>query len=176
MEITGQKDNKTERIPDNYVMMTKTTGGRNKYQNSEWKKRKCSVESVSEREITSDRSIARKKKRNIDTSCIFTQMCDEADLTPPVFTHKRYRERDRKRSMFFPVVTSVRKPCWAEDNTQASLSITITSVLKLRVRMSLVHKPIQKHSRESKLLSYPVGWYRRILTRFNRRGESRWNH
>ncbi len=101
MEITGQKDNKTERIPDNYVMMTETTGGRNKYQNSEWKKRKCSVESASKREITSHRSIARKKKRNIDTSCIFTQMCDEADLTPPVFTHNRYRERDRKCSMFF---------------------------------------------------------------------------
>jgi len=47
-------------------MMTETTGGRNKYQNSEWKKRKCCVESASEREITTDRSIARKKKRNID--------------------------------------------------------------------------------------------------------------
>jgi len=55
VKIRGQKDYKTERIPDNYVITTKKTGGRNKWQTSEMtlKKRKSSVESASEREITS---------------------------------------------------------------------------------------------------------------------------
>lgn len=54
MKIRGQKDYKTERIPDNYVITTKKTGGRNKWQTSETlKKRKSNVESASEREITS---------------------------------------------------------------------------------------------------------------------------
>lgn len=55
VEIRGQKDYKTERIPDNYVITTKKTGGRNKWQTSEMtlKKRKSNVESASERKITS---------------------------------------------------------------------------------------------------------------------------